>query len=138
MTIGVGIATGVLAVLGLAGLLAIDVVLQSSGCGSVDPTDPANYSVVRVGNDTSSTVTIGDCEGAYCNPADNRALLPDEAIPVRGECAASPGSGTSYRVTNADGTQLGFIVIDTPRSRDDLTAKVSDASPDRSTATPLS
>ena len=138
VTIVVGAVVGTLMTLGFVGLVAVGFVLDARGCGSVDLTDPANYSVVRVANDTDGTVTIGDCVGAYCSPRYDRTVRPGDNISVQGECATSPGFQTSYRVTRDDGTQLGFIVIDTPRSRTDLTTRVSDASPDRGTPTPLS
>ncbi|CAM5440575.1 hypothetical protein LSHI6S_02842 [Leifsonia shinshuensis] len=37
-----------------------------SGCGSVDPTDPNNYSRVSLFNDTTGTVILDSCSGAYC------------------------------------------------------------------------
>jgi len=124
---------------GFFALMAVDMAEHVAGCGSVDLTDPNNYSEVAVVNDTPNPVFVGDCNGAYCEPSAAPARLdPGTHTTVRGACASAGKDMTSYRVTLGDGTEVGFIAIDTPRKHDGLTYLVTRASPDRVTATPPS
>jgi len=129
---------GAVAIIGFVTLLGVDLAEQQAGCGSVDPTDPANYSEVFIANDTNAPVTVDACEGAYClqpNPPD--VLDPGSRVKVRGACASTGSDMTSYRLTTSAGDTLGFIAIDTPRKTDGLVYDVSGRSADRSSpATP--
>ena len=70
---GVGVAIGfpvvlVVAFFGL--LLAAQIADDRAGCGSVDPTDAANYSTVSIVNDTTNVVVVTDCVGTECTSDD--------------------------------------------------------------------
>jgi hypothetical protein len=61
------VATPTLAVIGLViALMLAQAADDRAGCGSVDPTDPANYSSIVIHNDSSKPVVIADCVGGYC------------------------------------------------------------------------
>lgn len=128
--------------IGLLGLFAALMVAQSAddarGCGSIDPTDPANYSVVKIVNDQPMSVQVDQCRGGYCRPDEaSRTLSPGGAETVDVACGVSGASMTSYRVS-ADGRTLGYIAVATPGKHDGLKYLVSKASPTRSTPTPSS
>jgi hypothetical protein len=123
------------AVLGL--LVVAEVADQITGCGSVDPTDEANYSTVAILNDTSSAVIIDGCPGDYCDMSQLPArVAPGQRFKGDAACSASGPDMTSWRVTNIGGKVLGYIAVDTPRDHDGLVFRVSHASHDRRTPTP--
>jgi hypothetical protein len=130
----VGSAVGLLALVG--GLLVAAQAYDTlTGCGSVDPTDPANYTVARIVNDTSAEVVVNDCAGAYCQPEDLLAnLSPGRSLQVQGACGVTGTGMTSWRLSK-HGAVLGYVAIDTRRSRKGVVYQVSDLSPDRSTPT---
>lgn len=116
-------------------LFATDGWLMAKGCGSVDPTDPGNYSSVLVRNDTAGAVVVSACRGDYCSLPDRAVhLAPGAAVKVNAACAASGKSMTSWRVSDQDGAQLGFIAVDTPRKSDGLVYAVSSATASRAIA----
>jgi len=121
----------------LFALIAAQVASTVTGCGSIDPTDPANYSTVSILNDTSQPVIIKDCPGAYCDSNVLPARLnPGGRFTDNAACGATGADMTSWKVTRVDGRVLGYIAVDSPRSQDGLVYKVSRASPNRRTATP--
>jgi hypothetical protein len=122
-----------IAALGFGGLVAIDAWMLHGGCGSIDPTDPNNYSTVSIRNDTHRVVVISDCEGAYCDPS-LVTLAPGEAAKVNAACAASGSDMTSWRISTGAGATIGYIAVDTPRKRDGLVYPVSHASTRRDLA----
>lgn len=127
--------TGVVAACGAVGLFVIDAVDMDNGCGSIDPTDPANYSVVWIDNDTANLVSVGNCQGAYCSfPA---KLRPGQRVSVDAACGATGSQMTSYAITS-DGQPIGYIAVATPRKHDGLVFDVSNVSRSRSTPTPAS
>lgn len=118
-------------------LVAAEVYGDVTGCGSVDPTDPSNYSDVILLNDTSETVIIDDCAGAYCLVYDLPARhKPGQSHHDHAACGAAGKNMTSWRVKAADGRLLGYIAVDTPRAQNGLAFLLSKASRDRTTATP--
>lgn len=131
------IAVGVtLSVLVLGALLAAEIADEVAGCGSVDPTDPANYSAVSITNDTTRTVVVDDCVGDECQIADLPATLrPGETYDDHAACGVSGADMTSWRIRSAAGDLLGYVAVDTPRKTDGLTFRVSWASRDRRTPT---
>ena len=129
--IAVAVAIG----LGFAGLFAIEVASEAYGCGSVDPTDPNNYSAVELRNDTAQAVIVGDCKGTYCNIDQPTRIEPGGQAQVWGGCGDSGSDMTSYRVTDPSGHERGFLAIDTPKKRDGLIYDASRLSPTRRTAT---
>jgi hypothetical protein len=117
-------------------LAAVQAADDRAGCGSVDPTDPANYSELSILNDTSATVRLDDCVGGYCRGYLLPALVrPGQRYGDDAACAASGADMTSWRVSTGDGRLLGYIAVDTPRKHDGLVFPVSHASVDRSTPT---
>ena len=111
-----------------AGLFAIQEWEDKIGCGSVDPTDPANYSVVSIRNDTRYPVVVSGCNGGYCNLLDHVLLRPGKHLSdLDAACRASGSAMTSFRLSTVDGTTIGYIAVDSPRSRDDLVYPVSHA-----------
>jgi hypothetical protein len=48
-------------------LIGSEIAAVVTGCGSVDPTDPANYTTARIVNDTANSVVVDDCAGTYCS-----------------------------------------------------------------------
>jgi hypothetical protein len=133
----VGLPSAAVLVL-LGTLIGAQVADDRAGCGSVDPTDPANYSTVAIFNDMSAPVVIDGCLGGYCRPEQDSILLkPGQRTTVDAACAASGGDMTSWRLKGGGGgALLGYIAVDTPRKRDGLVFLVSHASPNRRTATP--
>jgi hypothetical protein len=123
-----------LPVLVIGSLVAGEIYGTVTGCGSVDPTDPRNYSAIMIMNDTSETVTVDDCRGAYCDvEALPKTLAPGASFADHAACAASGADMTSWRVRNADGRILGYVAVDSPRSQEGLVYHVSLLSPDRRT-----
>jgi hypothetical protein len=110
---------------------------SNAGCGSVDPTDPANYSSITILNDTSNPVLVGDCPSDYC-----QTNVPPVRLGAGGElsdhaaCGSTGSAMTSWRVTRANGSTIGFIAVDTPKSTNGLLFKVSNASRSRTAPTP--
>lgn len=128
-------SAAVVAAFGL--LVAADISDQRAGCGSVDPTDPANYSTQTIVNDTAHAVVVDHCSGAYCHPAYLPVrLAPGQRFHDDAACAASGADMTSWRITRSDGTTLGFISVDTPRKHDGLVFHVSRASASRTIPAP--
>jgi hypothetical protein len=123
---------------GLVGLLiAAQVADDRAGCGSIDPTDAANYSEVAILNDTGSPVVVSDCEGTECQLDHVPSQLgPGERFDDHAACAASGGDMTSWRIASTDGKLVGYIAVDTPRKTDGLVFLVSRASRDRRTPSP--
>jgi len=118
-------------------LVAAQVADDRAGCGSVDPTDPANYSELSILNDTSATVRLDDCVGGYCRGYLLPALVrPGQRYGDDAACAAAGADMTSWRVSTEAGRVLGYIAVDTPRKLDGLVFPVSRASADRVTPTP--
>lgn len=109
-------------------LFAAQVYDSSVGCESVDPTDPANYSSIAILNNTPSPVLVGDCPGAYCqtNTPPIR-LSPGESFSDDAACGAAGSAMTSWRVTRLNGSTVGFIAVDTPKSAKGLVFRVSNA-----------
>ena len=125
----------VVAVFGV--LIAVQIVEDRTGCGSIDPTDPANYSQVIILNDTAGAVTLDDCPGAYCHADELPVrLAPGHRFHDNAGCAATGLDMTSWRVTRGNGTLLGYVAVETPRKHDGLVFRVSRVSPDRRTPTP--
>lgn len=129
------VAAGIAGVAVVGLLIAADAYGHVSGCGSVDPTDPSNYSTGQLVNDTKQPVVVGDCQGDYCvGPAN---IPPGGAAPVRGACAATGADMTSYQVTRSSTRQtVGYVAIANRRSQTSLVFRVSNLSLDRVTGTP--
>ncbi len=138
LVLGSLVAIPVVAILALAGtLVAAENAYERAGCGSIDPTDEANYSRVTIVNDTAGSVVVDDCAGAECHAYRLPVRLsPGQRFADHAACAASGIDMTSWRLTGGDGTVLGYIAVDTPRSQDGLRFLVSQASADRVTPTP--
>ena len=134
-----GLAAGALvlgAVVFLGFLIAAQLAMDRAGCGSVDPTDPGNYSEVFLSNDTPRSVVVDDCQGGYCRSDQGSTLLtPGQRVQVQAACAASGGDMTSWRVTSINGVVLGYVAVDTPRKQDGFTYPISRVGRDRITAT---
>jgi hypothetical protein len=106
---------------------------DAAGCGSIDPTDPANYSTVVILNDTRTPAVVDDCQGAYCQPDQDRVrLAPGKRVQVNAACGTG-GVMTSWRVSGPAGV-LGYVAVDTPRKHDGLVYPVSRAATDRAVA----
>lgn len=121
---------------GFALLLAAQAADDYAGCGSVDPTDPANYSSVSIINDTPNPVVVDSCVGGYCHPQNlPQRLPPGGRFSDDAGCGVSGGDMTSWRVRTANGRLLGYIAVDSPRSEQGLVFDVSQATPDRRTPT---
>lgn len=116
-------------------LIAAEVVDSVTGCGSADPTDPADYASASIVNDTRVPVTVSDCRGDYCNPNSPRTrLLPGQHVTVHGACGVSGADMTSWRLTRDNGAFVGFIAIGTRRSRAGVVYDVSAATGSRAVA----
>lgn len=123
----------------VAALLVADIVGGARGCGSIDPGDPANYSVASIRNDRPSPVIIDDCEGSYCSgDVTSVQLAPDHLLTVHAACGADGNRMTSWHVGAPSGTTLGYIAIRTPQKHDGLVFDLSRASHRRDTPTPSS
>ena len=134
--IGPGVVIGVVVV--AAGvLIAVQMHADALGCGSVDPTDPANYSEVTILNDTPAVVTVGECRGSSC-PVGERPvrLRAGQQFSGHAACAVSGTDMTSWQLTSNAGQVLGYVAVDTPRRHDGLVFDASRASRDRRTPTP--
>jgi hypothetical protein len=119
-------------------LLAAQLVDDAAGCGSVDPTDPANYSTVTIRNDTSETVVIDACPGAYCH-ADQLPvqLQPGMAYSDDAACGVTGADMTAWRIRSPSGTTLGWVAVASRRSTTGLVYRVSRASTRPDVATPV-
>lgn len=102
----------------------------------MDPTDPANYSSIRIVNDTGEPVVIDDCQGSYCQLDQPEVLAPGQQITDHAACGATGSDMTSWRVRRPDGQLAGYIAVDSPKSQNQLIFRVSHASADRAMATP--
>lgn len=117
--------------------LTTDIIGSTRGCGSIDPSDPMNYSAITILNDTHANVIIDDCRGSYCSgDTTTVALSPGKPLNVHAACGMSGAQMTSWRVSGADRKTLGYIAIQTKRKQDGLVYPVSAASRDRRTPTP--
>jgi hypothetical protein len=126
---------------GLVALVAILLVAGETydtvkGCGSVDPTDPSNYTIATIKNDTPNAVSVDACTGTYCSLDTVSPLLPGQSLQIRGACGASGDQMTSYQVSRG-GTTIGYVAIETTKSRTGVTYVVSHLSPNRTTPTRL-
>jgi hypothetical protein len=120
----------------VAMLVAGEIYGAAVGCGSVDPTDPGNYSDVTIHNDMPAPVVVDECSGAYCVVENLPVRLgPGQSYEDHAACGASGGGMTSWEVKTAEGKVLGYIAVDTPRKDDGLVFNVSDASNSRTTPT---
>jgi hypothetical protein len=127
---------GLIVLSALPGLLIFTFVYEAkTGCGSIDPTDPANYSRITILNDRTTDIIIDDCEGEYCTLEQPVRLGPGQRYKDNAACGVSGGSMTSWQIRAASRTPLGYIAVDTPRKNDHLTYRVSRASHDRRTPT---
>jgi hypothetical protein len=134
--LGLGLFVGVVVV--VAGvLIAVQMHADALGCGSIDPTDPANYSEVTILNDTPAGVIVGDCVGSYC-PVDERPahLSSGQRFSGHAACEVSGADMTSWQLRSNGGRILGYVAVDTPRKHDGLVFDVLHASRDRRTPTP--
>jgi hypothetical protein len=133
--IGAGVVSG-LVIVGL--FVAGEAYDVATGCGSVDPTDPANYTSASIVNNTTSAVTVTDCQGSYCQAeiAGTR-LLPDQRVDFRAGCHATGSDMTSWKLQRENGSTLGYIAVDTPRSMRAVVYDASSASPTRQTPTAM-
>ncbi len=121
----------------LVGLVGVDAWLMHVGCGSIDPTDPSNYSTISIRNDTARSVIVTDCRGTYCFGGPS-ALAHGRSKKVNAACAASGPDATSWRLTDTAGTTVGYIAVSTPRKRDGLIYLVSRSTARRElAATPI-
>ena len=69
------------------GLFVVDVASQAYGCGSIDATDPNNYSVVQLRNDTTNSVIVRDRRGPIAT-----SIVQLDSTPVnRSSCGAGAG-----------------------------------------------
>ncbi|MDH6133357.1 hypothetical protein P3T37_002752 [Kitasatospora sp. MAA4] len=136
--IGCGVLVGGFAVF-MGALFWADERMLQAGCGSVDATDPMNYSAVAIRNDSTAPVVVDQCVGGYCDPVTTSVTLqPGDQVPVHAGCGVSGAAMTSWRVTTGTGGPLGYIAVDTPRSTNGLVFPVSAAQPSRSSpATPV-
>lgn len=131
--IGIPIAL-VVFVLALFAAQAFDDVV---GCGSVDPTDPANYSRITIMNDSSARVVIDHCVGGYCrDDLLPRPLGPGQSFADDAACGSTGSDMTSWELRDASTSRLiGYIAVDSPRSQRGILYRVSRASGDRRTPT---
>jgi hypothetical protein len=135
---GLGLLIGVPAVIVsalMAFVVVAEVVSSAKGCGSVDPTDPANYSRITIVNDQSSDVIVNNCQGSYCTLTQPVRLGPGQRYAGDAACGASGTDMTSWQVNTASGMVLGYIAVDSPRSNDSLIFRVSQVSHSRRTPT---
>lgn len=130
-----GLLLGITTML-VGGLLAAEVTDGIVGCGSVDPTAPANHSSIRIANTTSLPVIIDDRRGAYCQLTQPKVLQPGQQFSDYAACGATGSEMTSWRVTSANRQLHGYTAARSPKSRNDLLDRVSHASAERFTATP--
>jgi hypothetical protein len=109
--------------------------MDASGCGSVDPTDPMNYSAVFIRNDSNAPVVVDRCLGSYCDVDDIPVTLrPGQRTRVHAACGVSGPDMTSWRITNETHTLLGYIAVNTPRSTNNLVYPISAAQGSRELA----
>jgi hypothetical protein len=120
----------------LALLIATFAYNARTGCGSIDPTDPANYSRITILNDQSASIVVDDCEGGDCTLSHPVRLAPGQGYADNAACGMSDARMTSWQIRSSNETPLGYIAVDTPRKNDGLVFRVSNASRDRRTATP--
>jgi hypothetical protein len=112
-------------------LLVVQVLDDRAGCGSIDPTDPANYSAISILNDTFEPVIVDECAGDYCRADRPTSLAPGQELHDQAACAATGSGMTSWRITDPSLTILGYVAVDTPRKRDGQVFVVSDLSTSR-------
>jgi hypothetical protein len=119
-----------------AGIVLSDILGGITGCGSIDPTDPSNYTQLSIVNDTAAPVVIADCAGEYCDQKLPAQLLPEQAFAGDAACHATGANMTSWTVKNNNGQLIGYVAVDSPRSRTGLIFDVSKVSTSRLIATP--
>jgi hypothetical protein len=135
IALGVLIAVGSLVVVAL---IAADAADMAKGCGSIDPTDPANYSVVTIVNDTGQSVRIANCAGTECSPGGPSNLAPGQRITAHAACAATGKDMTSFEIAaTGSGQTLGYVAVQTEHSNDRPTYRISTLSRNPFTPTPI-
>lgn len=121
----------------IGALVAAEIVDTAIGCGSIDPTDPANSSSVSIVNDTQADVIIDHCVGTYCHTDGlPRRLAPGGSFTDDAACGETGTEMTSWELLDQHGTLIGYIAVDSPRSTTGLVFDVSHASRNRATPTP--
>jgi len=92
-------------VLGLASLIGLSVLYSAEG-GSIDPTDPANYNVYALGNDTPARLYVHECSSPSCTTLDSRLdWIPiDPGAVSNQQVYWGDPSPTLYAVSNVEGT----------------------------------
>jgi hypothetical protein len=106
------------------------------GCGSVDPTDPSNYTGVTIRNDTADNVLVDKCKGANCGYENLPVLLgPGQTYQDHAFCGMSGHGMTSWEVKTTEGKELGYIAVETLYKYVRRVFNVSHASISRSTPT---
>ena len=130
------------AVVGLIALGAAMVGLMTL-MGFGDPAGFGNAAPPGLGqfdlrNDTAAPVTVGNCQGPGCMPAESQDRVPPGQVVAISTDTSGTGDGlTSWQVTSAEGAVLGYIVLGADHADDGTTVQVSALSPDRSTPTPV-
>jgi hypothetical protein len=109
-------------------LVAGEIYDEVVGCGSVDPTDPSNFSGVTIRNDTAGIVVVDECKGANCVGYLPVRLGPGQTYQDRAPCGMSGDGMTSWEVKTTEGKELGYIAVDTLRKYDRRVFNVSHAS----------
>ena len=137
VAIGVAIAVGV-ALVGtvLVWALNLEANYSASGCGSIDPTDPLNYSNVTIVNDSNASVVLKDCLGGGCRENYPVLLRPHRSFSDIAECGQKGADMTAWTVTSTTGVVQGYVVVNSPKSQPGLTYNISQVSPNRLTPTP--
>lgn len=110
-------AVSVLATAALVGAVAV-----SSGCASVDPTDPSHFINVLVRNDTPSPVQFIQCDTS-CGTLHER-----EAITAGGSTIiniSNEGIKVGYLVERQDGKKLGCVYMKYEHVKHEPTVLVS-------------
>jgi hypothetical protein len=122
-------------VLVLALLFATEGYDIASGCGSVDPTDSANFVAGQLVNDTASIVDVDSCNGGFCgNSARSAHLSVNGRFKVNVGCGESRTRMTSWQVSR-EGELLGYLAVGTGKGRYNVVYGVSRLSPNRQTPT---
>lgn len=130
-------APAVLAITLIGVVTAAQIRDAATGCGSVDPTDPTNYSTVSIVNDTQDDIILDHCVGGYCHNYElPTRVLPGGSFKDDAGCGETGAAMTSWEIKDRRGAVIGFIAVGSPRSVTGLVFHVRHASRNRSTPTP--
>jgi hypothetical protein len=97
------------------------VLAEAVGPGSVDPTDPSNFSEATVVNDRGDPVRVMQCDANCATIHDIYELPPGDSMSLN----VAWGFPVGYYVVSENGPSLGCLRFDFPRRETSIVVLIS-------------